>query len=158
MTAPAPDLPQDVERALTDFEGVLCWAKVETVNEARAALRAAILAGMRAATEGSGAASAASAGSAAHVAPPVSASFDAALAGLDVENDYAPDRGTTYAIVGLDDVRAAHAEAVEQAVIDEQDACVRVLRAFLEQCEPGDDVRLTLEQAEQNIRARGAKS
>ena len=48
-------------------------------------------------------------------APPVSASFDAALAALDVEPTHHPDRMvTTYAIVGLDDVRAAHRAEVDR--------------------------------------------
>lgn len=59
-----------------------------------------------------------------HPTTPVAPSFDAALAALDVENDYAPDRGTTYAIAGLDDVRAAHAEAVQVAVEAERVRCM----------------------------------
>lgn len=88
-------------------------------------------AAMRAATAGSGAASAASAGSAAHVAPPVSASFEAALAALDVEPTHHPDRMvTTYAILGLDDVRAAHAEAVRVAVEKERAECEKACERF----------------------------
>jgi len=45
-------------------------------------------------------------------------SFEEALAMLDVDVDYAPDRGTTYAIVGIEDVRAAHRAEVDRAVRD----------------------------------------
>ena len=66
-------------------------------------------------------------------------SFDAALAALDVDNDYAPDRGVTYQIVGLDAVRAAHRAEVERAVREaveqERAACafasIDVIRAVM---------------------------
>lgn len=80
--------------------------------------------------------------------------FDAALAALDVEH-YVTEHGWRSNILGLDAVRAAHRAEVERAVADERAACARILRAFREQSEPGDDVRLTLEQAEQDICARG---
>ena len=147
MTAPAlpgaaPDpapgrndparLPEDVERAIADYAAAVTGAAAIhfdrfdkyvaclSTTDALTALRAAI----RAALDKRGEVSPAAGASAAHVAPPVSASFDAALAALDVENDYAPDRGTTYQIVGLDDVRAAHAEAVRVAVEAERARCM----------------------------------
>lgn len=52
-------------------------------------------------------------------APPVSASFEESLTGLDYEVTHHPDRMvTTYAIVGLDAVRAAHRAEVERAVAE----------------------------------------
>lgn len=61
----------------------------------------------------------------AHVAPPVSASFDAALAALDYEPVDVRDTGqTVYELLGLDDVRAAHAEAVRVAVEAERARCM----------------------------------
>ncbi len=52
---------------------------------------------------------------AAHVAPPVSASFEEALKGVDVEHAHHTDEMiTTHIILGLDDVRAAHRAEVDR--------------------------------------------
>ena len=53
---------------------------------------------------------------------------------------------------------SASCDDVRAAVEAEREACERIIRAYREQYESGDDARLTLEQAEQDIRARGVKS
>lgn len=55
--------------------------------------------------------------------------LDAALAALDVEPTHHTDRMvTTYDILGLDAVRAAHRAEVERAVAEERDACLKSCR------------------------------
>ena len=94
--------------------------------------------------------------------------FDAALAALDVEPTHHTDRMvTTYDILGLDAVRAAHRAEVERAVREaveqERDACrvacigvlcaARGRGALL-----GDLAKSWVEECIAAIRARGAKS
>ena len=100
--------------------------------------------------------------------------FDAALAALDVEPTHHPDRMvTTYDILGLDAVRAAHGAEVERAVAEEREAIVAYVR---EACGEGTlltaqacaALRVTASAIEGGcralnnqraaIRARGAKS
>ena len=95
---------------------------------------------------------------------PGDTAFDAALAALDVEPTHHTDRMvTTYDILGLDAVRAAHRAEVERAVKEEREACAK---ACIAQTEGMDDAlgsiggwcRVTLGRAADAIRARGAKS
>ncbi len=60
-------------------------------------------------------------------------SFDAALAAIDVEETLHPDRMlVTHDILGLDDVRAAHAEAVRVAVEAERAACLKACKDLID--------------------------
>ena len=103
---------------------------------------------------------------------PVSESFDAALAALDYEPVDVRDTGqTVYTILGLDDVRAAHAEAVRVAVEKERAECEKVCERFasryfdasiLHGSAEGTRINAAAAEAATNIaaaiRARGAKS
>ena len=94
--------------------------------------------------------------------------FDAALAALDVEPTHHPDRMvTTYAIVGLDAVRAAHAEAVRVAVEAERGECEKACQGVIDALNKDVDCPLRVVHAYEvhgaekcitAIRARGAKS
>jgi hypothetical protein len=128
-------LPEDVAVALTNAmesayrQGWVEESEAPRADKERAASNtesdvAALRAAIRAALDKRGEVSPAAGGSAAHVAPPVSASFEAALAALDVEVEMDLGRGVTFhTILGLDAVRAAHAEAVRVAVEAEREAC-----------------------------------
>ena len=94
--------------------------------------------------------------------------FDAALAALDVELTHHPDRMvTTYAILGLDAVRAAHAEAVRVAVEAERGECEKACQGVIDALNKDVDCPLRVVHAYEvhgaekcitAIRARGAKS
>ena len=90
-------------------------------------------------------------------APPVSASFEETLTGLDVEPTHHPDRMvTTYTILGLDDVRAAHAEAVRVAVEAEREACAALFDPMTTDVEIRRKLgREGMKEAAAAIRARG---
>ena len=115
----APKLPEDVERAIAQFAHAAraeatdpTQRAIDFASEKATALRAAI---------------------AAHVAPPVSASFEEALTGLDVEPRHDPARyTTTYDILGLDDVRAAHRAEVDAMREERNDAQKRLAAAIIE--------------------------
>ena len=51
--------------------------------------------------------------------------FKDAMAKIDMEFDYSPDRGWTHTILGLKEVEAAHRAEVERAVAEEREACAR---------------------------------
>ena len=99
-------------------------------------------------------------------------SFDAALAALDVEPTHHTDRMvTTYDILGLDAVRAAHRAEVERAVREaveqEREACARACgdrsdRLDKHADEHGmayyHDAAIESRECAAAIRARGAKS
>lgn len=212
MTAPAPGLPQDVERALTEaitraasigydgapddkyFGGEALDVALDRGMESdkTAALRAAIAAHVApggesvawqiVARDGTPAIAYASLDSAMeHIgpgetmrplftrpAPPVSASFEEALAGLDAERSldgYSQVQYTT--ILGLDDVRAAHAEAVRVAVEAERGECEKACQGVIDALNKDVDCPLRVVHAYEvhgaekcitAIRAREAKS
>ena len=54
--------------------------------------------------------------------------FKDALAKIDMEFDYSPDRGWTHTILGLKEVEAAHRAEVERAVAEEREACAALVR------------------------------
>lgn len=91
--------------------------------------------------------------------------FDAALAALDVEPTHHPDRMvTTYDILGLDAVRAAHRAEVERAVAEALGAVVpdwlpeSTDEAVAAVRECADEIATRLMRGAAAIRARGAKS
>ena len=77
-------------------------------------------------------------------------------AALVQRGEVSPDAGASAAHVAPP--VSASCDDVRVAVEAEREACERIIRAYREQYESGDDARLTLEQAEQDIRARGVKS
>lgn len=73
-------------------------------------------------------------------------SFDAALAALDVEPTHHTDRMvTTYDILGLDAVRAAHRAEVERAVAEERNRNLDVLADFYSKTRAGRYASLSKE-------------
>ena len=74
---------------------------------------------------------------------PAPLAFDAAIAALDVEPTHHPDRMvTTYDILGLDAVRAAHRAEVERAVREaveqEREACAKEAESHRDNAWPFD--------------------
>lgn len=83
--------------------------------------------------------------------------FDAAIAALDVEPTHHTDRMvTTYDILGLDAVRAAHRAEVERAVAEEREACAKVVDRLCPHRRKRDCA--IYEACAKAIRARGTKS
>lgn len=75
--------------------------------------------------------------------------FKDALAKIDMEFDYSPDRGWTHTILGLKEVEAAHraevASQVARAVAEERARCLDVLADFYSKTRAGRYASLSKE-------------